>query len=299
MNQLTLLNPEQASEGEVKGYTVRKAARAIVIDENNKIALLHVSKKGYYKLPGGGLEDSEDISTALRRECQEEIGCDVEVVGEIGSIVEYRKMFLRKQISYCYLAKVTGGKGTPKFTDEELKDGFERVWLPYEKALEAIARSKTTDPEGNVYIVPRDSIFLEAAKERLQIIAQKAVIMVGDRYLILLRAESETAFPGVWDFPGGKLDEGEDALQSLAREVKEETGLSVRAKSVDGTYKSSLRNAPLKFILYAVDIVSGDPEHITINTEEHSAYRLATAEEILGLKTTPYMESYLRSRSMP
>jgi len=68
---------------------------------------------------------------ALERECQEEIGCDVEVVSEVGSIIEYRKIFTLKQTHNCYLAKVKGQKGTPDFTNDEKNNGFEQVWLSY------------------------------------------------------------------------------------------------------------------------------------------------------------------------
>ncbi|MDP3948543.1 MAG: NUDIX domain-containing protein [bacterium] len=167
MEQLKLINPEQASEEEVKLYSVRKAARAVVFDKDKNVALLHVSRFGYYKLPGGGLEEGEDIETALRRECQEEIGCEIEVLGEIGSIVEYRKMFNLTQISYCYLAKVKGVKGTPNFDEGELKEGFKGVWLPYDKALETITQNIASNFEASAYIVPRDIIFLKAAKKYL------------------------------------------------------------------------------------------------------------------------------------
>ncbi len=171
MEQLKLINPEQVSEDAVKSYPVRKAARAVVFDDEKNVALLHVSKAGYYKLPGGGLEESENVEIALVRECQEEIGCEVEIIAEIGSIVEYRKMFTLTQISYCYLAKVKGKKGTPHFTDEELENGFKQVWLPYEKAIEVTTQSATSDFEGSAYIVPRDIIFLETAKKYLSNLA--------------------------------------------------------------------------------------------------------------------------------
>ena len=162
-----LINPEQASEEEVKSYPVRKTARAVVFDNEKNVVLLYVSKAGYYKLPGGGLEGDEDIETALRRECQEEIGCEIEIIGEVGSITEYRKIFNIKQISYCYLARVKGEKRAPNFTIKESEDGFEPVWLSYEKALEAITQTTTSDFEGSVYIVPRDIIFLKEAKKYL------------------------------------------------------------------------------------------------------------------------------------
>lgn len=165
MDQLKLINPEQASEEEVKSYPVRNAARAVVFDNEKNVALLHVSKFGYYKLPGGGVEESEDIKTALQRECREEIGCEIEILGEIGSIVEYRKMFNIKQISYCYIAKLKGEKGVPNFDEGETEEGFKEVWMPYDKAMEAITQNIASNFEASAYIVPRDIIFLEAAKK--------------------------------------------------------------------------------------------------------------------------------------
>ena len=37
---------------DVTGFRVRKAARGILID-GDKIALIHITKKNYHKLPGG------------------------------------------------------------------------------------------------------------------------------------------------------------------------------------------------------------------------------------------------------
>jgi 8-oxo-dGTP pyrophosphatase MutT (NUDIX family) len=96
MKLIKIINPENVSEEEVKGYRTREAGRAVVFDDEGKVALLSVSKENYYKLPGGGVEEGEDKITALHRECQEEIGCDVEIVNELGFIVEYRKIFTLK-----------------------------------------------------------------------------------------------------------------------------------------------------------------------------------------------------------
>jgi 8-oxo-dGTP pyrophosphatase MutT (NUDIX family) len=167
MRQLKLINPENVSEEEVKSYRTRQAVRAIVLDEENKIALLHVTKENYYKLPGGGIEDGEDKMKALERECQEEIGCAVEVMGEVGSIIEYRRIFSLKQTSYCYVAKLKGLKGETSFTDDEKENGFKQVWLSYDEALKALKESHATSVEGSDYIVPRDTTFLEEAETYL------------------------------------------------------------------------------------------------------------------------------------
>lgn len=163
MKQLLLLNPENASEEEVLEWPLREAARAVVIDNDGLVALLHVSKENYYKLPGGGLDESEDKNAALRRECLEEIGCDVEVIRELGTVLEYRKIFGLRQISYCYVAKVTGEKGAPSFTQKEESKGFQVVWLHLAEAKKALDNSKSTTPEGDLYIVPRDKVILASA----------------------------------------------------------------------------------------------------------------------------------------
>jgi len=165
MKQLQLINPENVSEIEVKDYQTREAVRAVVFDKDERIALLHVSKENYYKLPGGGIENTENKMNALERECKEEIGCDIEVINEIGSIVEYRKIFNLKQTSFCYFAKVKGYKGMPDFTDDEKENGFEQVWLSYDEALKALTGSKATSIEGSSYIVPRDILFLKEAEK--------------------------------------------------------------------------------------------------------------------------------------
>lgn len=59
---------------------IRIAAKAIVI-ENDKLLVLENKYKDeiYYTLPGGGQNHKEDLHQALKRECLEEIGVDVEV----------------------------------------------------------------------------------------------------------------------------------------------------------------------------------------------------------------------------
>lgn len=58
----------------------RNSAKAVIIEDNNLLAIEKMDKDGtWYLLPGGGQEFGETLVETLKRECREEIGADVEV----------------------------------------------------------------------------------------------------------------------------------------------------------------------------------------------------------------------------
>ena len=144
--------------------TQRLAARAILL-KNNKIALLHVTKHGYHKLPGGGVESKESIEQALFREVLEETGCKIRIIGIIGKIIEYRTQENTIQTSFCYLAEVVE-EGKPKFDRGEMEDGFKLEWVSANNAIKLLEKDRPQTYDGK-FIVRRDSIFIKAAKIRI------------------------------------------------------------------------------------------------------------------------------------
>lgn len=142
-------------------YKVRKASRAIVFNEANKIALLNVSKDNYHKLPGGGIEKDEDIITALRRELMEEVGVEINVLNELGMIIEYRNEFKQLQISYCYLCKVIGEYKETSFTEEEKDNGFILGWVSLNEAISILEKDNPEKYMGK-FIKERDLEFLKS-----------------------------------------------------------------------------------------------------------------------------------------
>jgi len=146
-------------------FRKRQAARAIVSDNDGRVVLLHVGKYNYHKLPGGGVEEGEDIEQALERELLEEVGCRVEITGELGEIAEYRDEWDMKQTSYCYLAKQIGEASLPDFTEKELSEGFAVVWAKNIADAISLLEQDTPEEYGGNFIRERDLTFLKAAQK--------------------------------------------------------------------------------------------------------------------------------------
>lgn len=148
-------------------FRIREAARAVVVDENGRVALLKVGKHSYHKLPDGGIDEGEDKIEALSREFIEEIGCDANVIAELGAIVELRDKWELKQTSYCYLAKQFGPISEPEFTPEEIADGFSVVWVDsVDIAITLLENDRPTNYEG-LFIQKRDLTLLNHALHQL------------------------------------------------------------------------------------------------------------------------------------
>jgi len=154
-------------DADYETYSTRTAARAIVLDDLNQVALLKVGNHNYYKLPGGGIEEGEDKIAALHREIAEELGCKAEIIDEVGEITQYLDQKKLVQTSYCYLAKQIGERTTPDFTEEEIADGFEIRWAKHiNEAITLVENSQPDDYSGQS-IVKRDLSLLVAAREMI------------------------------------------------------------------------------------------------------------------------------------
>lgn len=148
-------------------YKIRKAARAVVFNKDEKIAILFASKYKYYKLPGGGVKPGENLHSALHREVKEETGCTINIKKEVGTIVEYRDRFELKQFSYCFVAEVKEDLRKILFTDKELSEGFELKWVSLNEAIKILQSDKPSNYEGK-FVIMRDLIFLKKVKKILE-----------------------------------------------------------------------------------------------------------------------------------
>lgn len=147
---------------------VRRTARAVLLDEQGRMAVMYINAKGYHKLPGGGLELGEDFAAGLARELHEETGCAAEVVQHVHTVEEYRAKGGFLQISEGYLAKVVGPKGQPQFDEGELRDDFVLLWLNPRDVLERLEAEATTHDYSHYFVNARERAILKAALSHLR-----------------------------------------------------------------------------------------------------------------------------------
>jgi 8-oxo-dGTP diphosphatase len=120
-------------------FSSRPTVKVVLMDSDNKICLTSKKESGFYFLPGGGIENTEDPIEALKRECLEEAGCHIAVKHKIGTITEHRDEAKEKRIVSCYIGNVLGEKLSPTLAigDEE---GFDVIWMSKEEAVRILEK---------------------------------------------------------------------------------------------------------------------------------------------------------------
>ncbi|RYX78709.1 NUDIX domain-containing protein [bacterium] len=146
-------------------YYVRTAVRAVLRDSEGRIALMYSSRRNYYKLPGGGVDNDEDLEDALRRELLEEVGATVIINDELGQVVEWRDYKNFKQISHAYTATLKGDSVTPSLTESEIAEGFEVRWIvDLGEAIRLVDVKSGSDDLDVSFMCRRDTAILRAVK---------------------------------------------------------------------------------------------------------------------------------------
>jgi len=95
----------------------------------------------------------------------------------------------------------------------------------------------------------------------------------GDLAVLVLKRVAGDEYGGLEELPSGGVEPGETAGEALAREVKEETGLSIRAIGpflFDFTYPS--RRGTTRQLNFLID-VEGDDPWVRVDPAEHESFR--------------------------
>lgn len=118
----------------------RHAARGIVLREE-KILLLFTERYNDFSLPGGGIDEGEEITVALKRELEEETGAqDVQVKDHYGFIEEYRPYWkpeydLMHMTSHFFVCDVAAELADVRMESYEIANGMKPMWVCVSEAM--------------------------------------------------------------------------------------------------------------------------------------------------------------------
>ena len=99
----------------------------------------------------------------------------------------------------------------------------------------------------------------QAASVAKKVRVAAGVIRRGDGRVLIARRLPGKHMAGAWEFPGGKVGASETPRQALARELREELGVSVRRASRIMSYEQAYPQRLVELHFYLVREYSGAP----------------------------------------
>lgn len=107
------------------------------------------------------------------------------------------------------------------------------------------------------------------------------VIYHGNKLLVAQRKKGDL-LEDLWEFPGGKIDQGESGECALIREIKEELGMVI---TVERLLVKNIHHYPTKTIELFVFICKTKSMHFVLN--EHQSALWIKPSEIINYEFAP------------
>lgn len=104
-----------------------------------------------------------------------------------------------------------------------------------------------------------------------------AIILINEKILAVQRSEN-MKLPLKWEFPGGKIENGETEEACIKREIEEEINIKIDLIAKLSASNYQYPNFSIKLIPFIANYLDGE-----IKLMEHKQYRLLEKEELAGL----------------
>lgn len=118
---------------------------------------------------------------------------------------------------------------------------------------------------------------------KLHIVSVVAVIRNNEgKYLVLKRSEKEIAYPGMYTFPGGKVEDNDTVEETLIKEAEEEASLNLKPGKILLKDKSFIRpdGQTVKVFSYLCEVENSDNIKIS---DDFTDYKWVSFEDLKNI----------------
>jgi 8-oxo-dGTP diphosphatase len=120
---------------------------------------------------------------------------------------------------------------------------------------------------------------MTAVKREIEVVG---AVIVRDGLVFCVQRGPDGSLPGMWEFPGGKIEEGEAAAAALEREIQEELRCGVNVGNLITTTAYEYEFGTVRLTTFYCQLAGGDPE-----LTEHAALRWLAPEDLDDLEWAP------------
>ena len=132
--------------------------------------------------------------------------------------------------------------------------------------------------KGFVTTFSTEGLSFTVTEKRIEVVA--AIIREGNKIFATQRGYGE--FKDGWEFPGGKMEEGETPQEALVREIREELDTKIRVGEMIDTVEYDYPNFHLTMHCFLCTIQSGD-----LVLKEHEAAKWLTKNTLDSVDWLP------------
>ncbi len=135
-------------------------------------------------------------------------------------------------------------------------------------------KSDDADQESSSTAVVTTDFLLSSYKKQWMITVTCAIIQDRDKFLICQRGRA-MSLPLKWEFPGGKMEPGEDEKRSVIREIREELQLDIRLIRRLATVEYDYPSFRIRLIPFLARVIGG-----SLQLQEHADAKWISADEL-------------------
>lgn len=120
-----------------------------------------------------------------------------------------------------------------------------------------------------------------------------AIIHNKEGRILIARRRKGKSQAGLWEFPGGKLEAGENVPECLCRELMEEMAIEIRPTENYGVHEHDYGEVRIRLAAWKAEYVHGE-----IRLTDHDTYEWILPGELSGFvfaaADVPFVERLLR-----